>query len=607
VDFLIDRAIDSSVSHEVVWRKLIHYEENSSSPSGLRSAINSKKFFLSDDGDINPEAELIATLRAFSDPVGVDSNAHPQCLFRGRFVWLRSLLSFDISGYPEVKCSLYEDWISGHTVDSVSMVFATGYLGNPASYYGHTLLKFNSEASSPHSELLNVSVNYGAIVPKNEGPIRYILKGIFGGYDAGFSHIDYYFHNHNYGETELRDLWEYELDFTAEEVSLITAHSWELLGQEYTYFFFRKNCVFRMAEILELIDGVEIIPRDRIWTIPQVVIENLGSLERNGRPVVSRIIHHPSRQTRLYTKHAQIDEHSRTVLEKIIDDNSVLERQIFTGLDVSRKQDVLDVALDYYQYRKSLEKEPNDIINEAHRLILAKRFSLPARARVWGAENENHPHKDRDPSLTRLGVFHNSELGYGVGLLVRPAYYDALDSGASHVRNSQLGMGETELVIFDGHVDLRKIEFISVESVNGAVTGLARDNGNAWKFKVGVEAENLSCQQCLIGKIQADYGYSRRLGDTVLFVGYLGGAMQTSRNGSGSLNVKTSLAVIFSPEQNFRIMASFENRQHLHGLRKQEDLVTTRVRYSWDKNWDAQLAYRKHVATESSISIGYYW
>jgi hypothetical protein len=162
--------------------------------------------------------------------------------------------------FARIACPRFDGFIRNSEVESVSIIFATGFLGNPASYYGHALLKFNYTGTDSRSPLLDVSVNYGAILTGTDDPLTYMLKGVFGGYDGGFSHVHYYFHNHNYGENELRDLWEYRLDLPPEAVRLIVAHAWEVLGQRYTYYFFRRNCAFRMAEIVQVVDGVDITP-----------------------------------------------------------------------------------------------------------------------------------------------------------------------------------------------------------------------------------------------------------------------------------------------------------------------------------------------------------
>jgi len=70
-----------------------------------------------------------------------DPDDHPQCRFPARRQWLAERLGGH--SFPFQPCPKYERWTRSAAVESVSIVFATGYLGNPASYYGHTLLKFN--------------------------------------------------------------------------------------------------------------------------------------------------------------------------------------------------------------------------------------------------------------------------------------------------------------------------------------------------------------------------------------------------------------------------------------------------------------------------------
>lgn len=306
VEDIVRLAQEQDLSNNNSWLRLGHYEENSASASGWTSAIHSPAFFLSETGITDPVAELEATIRAFAQAPGANPDLHPQCHFKGRYTWLLSTLQLDSERFPAVHCEAYSKWTKGQAVESISLLYATGYLGNPASFYGHTLLKLNS-TDPARSALLDVSVNYGAIVPPNDGPIIYVLKGMLGGYDAGFSHIQFYFHNHNYGELELRDIWEYQLDLSQPQVDLIMGHLWELLGKKYRYYFFRKNCGYRMAEILELVEGLDIIPRSHPYVYPQTVMTNLSEATIAGQSVVSEVKYHPSRQSRLYNKYQQLD------------------------------------------------------------------------------------------------------------------------------------------------------------------------------------------------------------------------------------------------------------------------------------------------------------
>ncbi|MBL8523628.1 MAG: DUF4105 domain-containing protein, partial [Betaproteobacteria bacterium] len=210
---------------EPTWIRLGHYEPDSSVSSGWQSAIHSSDFFLHADGRINPRLELEATLAAFAIPPANENEQHAQCRFPARWHWLRSKIGAHAAFAMPVKCNAFNAWTRSGNIESLSVVLASGYLGNPASYYGHTLLKFNFKGDQGQTRLMDISVNYGAIVEKNDGPFTYIAKSLSGGYDGGFSHIQFYFHNHNYGNIELRDLWEYKIDLPANEVDLIVAHA----------------------------------------------------------------------------------------------------------------------------------------------------------------------------------------------------------------------------------------------------------------------------------------------------------------------------------------------------------------------------------------------
>lgn len=261
---VIDQNRLLTLSQSPTWKKLMHYEE-SDTDTGLLSAIHSDEFFLSSEGIKDSFAELKATIDELQKVTNSDVNSHAQCKFPARFIFLSKELPEWAEGIEKLSCPEYEQWHFDYTTDSISIVFANGYLGNPASFYGHTLLKLNSSKNRSTVPLIDVSVNYGAVVPDGENPVSYIIKGMMGGYKGGFSHIEYYYHTHNYGETELRDLWEYELDLSKDEVRFILAHTWEVLGKEYTYYFFRKNCSYRMAELIEILPDLEIIPQNPMY------------------------------------------------------------------------------------------------------------------------------------------------------------------------------------------------------------------------------------------------------------------------------------------------------------------------------------------------------
>ena len=129
----------------------------------------------------------------------------------------------------------------------------------------------------------------------------YVIRGLFGGYEAGFSDTLFFRQNHMYLENELRDLWVYEMNLEREQQLIIVYHLWELMESKFEYYFLKQNCAFKMAEILELALNDK-VTSDLPWSIPINVFNRLLEMKNNGRPLIKEIRFIPSRQRRFYEK-----------------------------------------------------------------------------------------------------------------------------------------------------------------------------------------------------------------------------------------------------------------------------------------------------------------
>lgn len=607
VNSLIEKAIQEKISEHKVWHSLVFYEINSSSATGIKSAVNSDAFFLSDKGRTDPFSELMETIKAFSETSKKISDDHAQCVFRGRYLWLKEQLNFSDKDIKSQECPEYDKWSLNKSVSSISVILATGYLGNPASYYGHLLVKMNVSDEVKRTSLEDVSINYGAIVPDNENPVVYMIKGIFGGYDAGFSHIQFYFHNHNYGENENRDLWEYELELSYDEVQLVVAHAWEVMKQKYDYFFLDKNCAYRVADLFAVIDGVDILPENPLWVVPQSVMQKIGSVSRNGQSLVKSVTFHPSRQSRLYYRYSNLDDLEKNIIDEVVDNIDYLNMKEFVSLELMPKQRILDALLDYYQYLRDVHASGNDENNIKYRKILRKRFQLPAGEELVDFSSNNMPHQGRAPSLISSGVIDNEKKGDGVRFVVRPAYYDSLDTDYGHVKNASLAMAELQFEVFDGKYSVRSFDFVNIESVNSFVTGLPGDRGVGWKLRFGFEQQNLSCDKCLVMRLQGDMGMVSNILDDFVLGGYVGGGVQDNKNREGNIFVRTSVFSNIEINRRLRLRFEMEQREYLDSVVDDGFKGGAWLRYSVSRNTDIRLGYEKNVSEEVSVSASLYW
>ena len=588
---------------DTTWLKLGKYTPSRFSRDRYESVVLSDEFFLAGDGKSNPRSELDATIAAMFLPVAGNPDDHAQCRFPARYIWLRG--KGLLADAAEIDCRAFRQWIHGEATDSISIVFATGYLGNPASYYGHTLLKFNSSTSRATSDLLDVTVNYGAIIPANVGPITYIYNGATGGFNAGFSHIEYYYHDYSYGELELRDLWEYELDLTQDEVHFVMAHAWEVLGREYVYYFFRRNCAYRMAEVVEIIDGIRIIPPRRPWTVPQSLVSAADSITRDGKPLITRVQRHPSRQSVFYESYARLRAREQDSLRQLVDnpDNATA----LEALPVDGQQRVVDAAIDYYGYRMPKDEPSDSELSQSYKKMLARRFALPPGERAPAEHTGRGPEKDRAPGYVSVGFMHNSRVGDGSSLRIRPAYYDVLDSSVSHVPNSELSMGELIVDVFGGDARLRQASLFRVEAVNGAISGLPGDAGRSWRLGLGVYEQFPGCEDCLVTRFEGDIGRSMPFVGNATIGAYIGGAVQDNRNAYGNLFARASGYVNAHLGRKLSLSARYEYRYHFDSALEAEDVLSFAARFELSRDWDLRLEWHDNRAESASLSVGYYW
>lgn len=599
-----------ALSQSATWITLLHYEKSTALSLSLKSSINSDEFFLAKDGNTDALSELIATLHAFSEKAK-EGESHARCRFPARYLWLNQSLAHrsDLLPYlPEIpECREFKKWSLNGEIQSISVVFATGYLGNPASYYGHTLLKFNGRQTSSGSTLLDNTTNFGALVPQGENPAVYIVKGIFGGYQSNFTHRQYYYHDHNYTSLESRDLWEYQLNLTKYEKDLLVAHSWELLGKNYTYYFFRENCAYRMAEVLELIQGVRVIPPHRPWTIPTSVIQNLLSIERDGEPLIADVSYHPSNLSEFHQQHEALSDVEKELLTAIINDHQLLEDAAFVDLDGTRKARVLDALLKYSFYRKKSVGNKASAIHMLYQAALSERFTLSVNDLPQAHEPQQRIRDDRNPGRIGLSVLHSGTFDDGIALAIRPAYYDSLDAGVGQAEHSSLSMLEAQLTFLDNKVSVRQLDLLSIDSVKTNVSGLPGDDGSTWSFSAGFKSPSFNCQRCSRFGIDASKGISWR----TFGVGVSGiavtGSIRDKIHGYSHLSAGVEAFGSYRMSPDIRVRWRLGNQHYFASGYSDRLTATIESRLRLTRNTDLRLSVSKNQSTELRFSLGAYW
>jgi len=347
------------------WLRLIHYYNHWYVP-GLKSRVDRKEFFLSEKGKRNPRMELLATIKAFKSPtIPKGFNWHPQCAFPAR----RKVLERDLGlTFPSQKCEDFNWWRGRIKAKGISLVFSSYYASNPASMFGHTLLKFNTEATGP-GKLSDVSLNFAANT-FGAGGIEYMYKGIFGGYPGFFTTDPYYVRVNEYAQGESRDLWEYELELNQSEIDLILAHVWELKTNTYfDYYFFDENCSFMLLEILEVAKlDWQLSHGFFFYTMP---IDTVRRVQKMG--AIRNTHFRPSFQRKMEERIHRLSIEQIKVLKDLITEKG--------DLSLVKDREVIEAYSSYLQFKRFDASGDKEIVTKLKKKITK---SLIARAKLGG-------------------------------------------------------------------------------------------------------------------------------------------------------------------------------------------------------------------------------
>lgn len=370
---LVQRARAQRLAEKRTWHVLLHYKPNTVWP-GVTSEADGPGFFLAPTGQTSPQAELEATLAAFfTERTHPPADMTAQCTFPARYAWLAEQLGFDAARLPVQDCPRFEDWRRDVAAESVSLIFSSYYLNNPASAFGHTLLRYNRAAGSSGQRLLDRALNYAADVPPDENGVVFAWRGIFGGYLGFFSMMPYHLKVKEYNDIESRDLWEYRLHLTPAELDMMLRHTWEMGSTYFDYYFFDENCSYHLLSLLEaarpslrLTDGYP------VWTLPADTVKQLTAVDG----LVAQIIYHPSRSSRYHHKTTALNEAERGWLGRIVDEAQAVEAPGFVALPQARQALVLDAGIDFIQFKASGLASTDDRWRHPLRTLLLARSRL---------------------------------------------------------------------------------------------------------------------------------------------------------------------------------------------------------------------------------------
>lgn len=445
-------AEQKQLQQNITWQRLMYADQSQN------SEVAYDGYFYAKDGKNNLKGELEADVKALF--INTAENQSIRCKFPARSRWLIQQLNIDTEKLPIVKCPEFDQWINQIKPHKATLIYATDFMGNPSSMFGHTLLRLDPK-DQKQLNLVSYAVNYAATV-SGEDNWSYAWKGLTGQYPGEYSLMPYYRKVKEYGDFESRDLWEYELNLTPEETRFLVEHIWEMQHVSFPYYFVSDNCAYRLLGLIDLVrPNLDLKKQFNYAAIP---IETLKAVDQQD--LVKEVVYRPALETQLLS---QAKQHG-TPLAK------VAHQVAFQ--DVGKAQPLLE-KYNQHDQAKILEMAYDDLYLQYISRQIDADFAQPQLRQLLAERSQNDVEKQRQeperPKMQPVEGHHARNLSINVGevqgqkfieLGHRQAYHDLIDPQGGYRLGTQLLFLNGNIQYRDDHLKLEHLDLLTVNSYN---------------------------------------------------------------------------------------------------------------------------------------------
>lgn len=445
----VSTVAQDTAAFEAGWLNLLHYQKNG---KDYLSFVENEEFFLSENGRENPKNEFLSAVRIFNQ-----RDNQEKCMFPARFLYLQR--KGFVNGALD-DCQDYQKFLADVLPKAVTLLFTNAYMSNPSSLFGHTLFRIDTNRKG--TQLLAHGANFGADTGDETG-VLYALKGLWGGYYGTFGIKPYYDVINLYNNIENRDIWEYELNLSDDELELFTAHMWEMQRAKIRYYFLSRNCSYVLLLMLDAVrPDLQISQKFGGYTVPLATLKAVNEIP----DFVKNVNYRPSRQSKLKYRAQQMNARQYDTFIDIIHDNKI----DFTNLNEEEQADVLETAYQYVQYKYvDGDLELADYRKKSLKLLMAR--SKIANQRQYfdelkEGENPVDAHKAKQVALT----FGNRNGESFQEISFKPVYNSLLDDSYGLLFGAEINLLDGKIRHYDSRNKwvLNELNLLSIKSLAGA-------------------------------------------------------------------------------------------------------------------------------------------
>ena len=505
IESVLQMAKDKKLSERPEWLAMGHYRYAhfplQALFSGYESYIDDPKFFLAGDGKKNPQAELIATLNSFYDPDAKASDGQPVlCRYQVRYQWLNTELDLNLPFSPEEDCELFMKWFKIINPGEVSLIFPSSYMNSSSSMFGHTLLRIDPPPGKERVDLISYAVNFGAIMTVTKFDPFYAYRGLAGGYPGQFAVMPYHKKVKEYSKIENRDIWEYDLNLSNDEVNKMVLHLWEIGDSNFDYYFIDENCSFRLLSLLDVArPGLNSVQEFTVATIP---IDTVRVLKAKG--LIEGFKFRPSKATIMQNYIAALTKDEQGHVINLVEQPELLDDDLFQSLPENRKPLIVNTAFQYLRYTQT-KKERSDNAARDSLTFLSALNKYPDENKIVTIEEParaENGHKVGLASISSGYVEDNSFADFQYRLV----YHDLLDNDYGFLRGTEISVADT---VFrwqkEQGLELEKFNLISIAAFTPRTDFIKLPS---WSVRTGAEQVNAWGEEHLVAFIGGGRGVS---------------------------------------------------------------------------------------------------
>ncbi|WP_180107130.1 MULTISPECIES: DUF4105 domain-containing protein [unclassified Acinetobacter] len=493
----IELAQSKKLSEHISWQRLLYTDHKG------QSEVAFSGYFLAENGRQNAQAELEADVAALFQTA--EPNQAFRCRFPARSQWLMQELSIRSEQLPVVSCPEFDEWFGKIKPYKATLIYATDFMGNPSSMFGHTLLRLDPK-DQKELNLVSFAINYAATVA-GEDNWSYAWKGLTGQYPGEYSLMPYYRKVKEYGDFESRDLWEYELALTEQETSYLVKHIWEMQNVSFPYYFASDNCAYRLLGLMDLVrPTLNLTEKFKVASIP---VETIKAI--NDEQLIQAAVYRPALETQLLSQAQQHGYRLAREAHKLAEIEPAMMSTALAQFNEAEQAKILEMAYDHLYLLLIGRKVSAEETQPKLRQILA------LRSQSSQPKQRTEP---KQPSLDPVNGHHARNFSAAVGevqgekyieLGHRQAYHDLIDPQGGFRIGTQLMFWDGSIQYRDDQLKLNHFDFLSVNSYNPITpfkTPLSWGFNFGWQ-QVSVDAGQFSeTKQHGVAELKAQSGYS---------------------------------------------------------------------------------------------------